>query len=183
MSFEYLNVDYVRFRYLIPGISKAISALLIMWFLIKKGVVRIKWKIRIPWLHLMMYGLSGIVLMILTHLIISGKSDGSINYNIQSVFNVIVPVLIVAPVAEELIYRNGIQEVLTKKYNYHFAIFFTAILFGLDHVLPLNFDWLVLLNHFVSGLILGYVFYFSKSIIISMSIHFLFNLLIVLSII
>jgi len=181
--FDSIGFDYSSFVYLISGLAKAISAFLIMWFLVKRKTVSIKWKTKVPYLHLVLYSLAALILMVLVHFIISGKSDVNVEFDIQTLLNLIIPTIIVAPLAEELIFRNGIQEILAKKFNPFFAILFASVLFGLDHVLPLNFDWLLLVNHSISGLILGYVYHFSKSIIVPIFVHFLFNLFLFLSII
>ncbi len=72
---------------------------------------------------------------------------------------------------EELFFRAGIQQILTERsFNKHFPIVVTALLFTLFHLNPVELPFI-----FIAGLILGYAFYRTGSLRITIAMHFLFN--------
>lgn len=84
---------------------------------------------------------------------------------------------ILPALGEEFIFRGIIQQkLITSWKNPHAAIIFASLLFGLTHmqlerILPLSF----------LGLLLGYSYYYSKTIIVPVVLHFFNNSLQVLS--
>jgi membrane protease YdiL (CAAX protease family) len=78
----------------------------------------------------------------------------------------------VAPaVAEELFFRGAMQQLFlewTRKP--HMAVFATAFLFSFLHVDPFNF-----ISRFILGVALGYMFWWSGSLRLSIAAHFAFN--------
>lgn len=78
---------------------------------------------------------------------------------------------LIPAVAEELFFRGGVQQLImewTKKH--HSAIFLSAAFFSFLHFDPTGFIW-----RFVLGLFLGYMFYWSGSLRLSVLAHFAFN--------
>lgn len=94
----------------------------------------------------------------------------------ELVRNIILVALLPA-IGEELFFRAGIQKELLKFFERKdIAIILTAIIFSAFH---LEFDGF--LPRFFLGLILGYVYYWSGSIWVSMIIHFINNSLLVIT--
>lgn len=91
------------------------------------------------------------------------------------VVNLFVVALLPA-VCEELFFRCGIQQLLQKcfKNNAHVAIMLTAVIFSLAHG-----EFFAFVPRFVMGLMLGYLFYLSKSVLVNMLVHFCNNAFIV----
>lgn len=78
--------------------------------------------------------------------------------------------IFIAPIFEELIFRNFLQKKLSKRYSISVSIIFSSFLFAISHV-SLN----QLTTAFFLGLILGYVFHKTKNIIYPILLHSLSN--------
>ena len=81
-------------------------------------------------------------------------------------------IVILAPITEELIFRGILFEEINRIFDYKFAIFSTALLFGIYH-----FNILQGVNTFVMALILAMVYYYRKNILDSILIHMVNNFL------
>lgn len=80
---------------------------------------------------------------------------------------------IIAPIFEEIFHRGILLGGLMKKYNAKKAVIYSALIFGIAHMnLPQG------INAFFLGLILGVVYYYTKSIYICIAMHFTNNLLV-----
>ena len=94
--------------------------------------------------------------------------------NVGDISGLIINLIMIAGLAafgEELLFRSVLQSFLVKKCkNAHIGILITSIIFSLIH-----FDIYGFLPRLVLGLILGYMFYYSKSIWVPMIMHFLNN--------
>lgn len=77
---------------------------------------------------------------------------------------------IAAPILEELIFRGVILKNFLKKHKPMWAIFWSAFLFGVFHLNPWQF-----LAAFLIGLIIGWLYYKTKSIWPGIFVHFLNN--------
>lgn len=92
----------------------------------------------------------------------------------------LVKILLVAflpALSEELFFRAGIQKEMTAgRVNPNLAIILTALIFSAFH---LQFDGF--LPRFFLGLILGYVYYWSGSLTISIILHFFNNFILLLT--
>ncbi|MCX6049256.1 MAG: type II CAAX endopeptidase family protein [Chloroflexi bacterium] len=86
-------------------------------------------------------------------------------------------VAVVAPIAEELLFRGLVYPVLRRSWGVTFAIILSALLFGLAHVIPVLIPGL-----FFVGLILAWVRERSGSVIPGMLIHALQNGIIIIAI-
>jgi|TARA_B110000196_G_scaffold318295_1_gene333341 membrane protease YdiL (CAAX protease family) len=85
-------------------------------------------------------------------------------------FNIIIMAIIPA-IGEELLFRGLLQQSLIKQIgNIHVSIFITAFLFSAIH---LHFNGLV--PRIFLGIVLGYLFYWSKSLWIPIIAHFINN--------
>ena len=95
-------------------------------------------------------------------------SDGS---GVGVFFVNILVMAVIPAVSEELIFRGAIQQTCQKWFgNPHWAIIITAALFSFIH-----FDLFNFIPRFIMGILLGYIFYFTKSIWASILVHFMNN--------
>ena len=91
--------------------------------------------------------------------------------SIQDLLVNIVIIGIIPGIGEELLFRGIIQkELITKLVNPHLAIFITAVLFSAFHFQVAGF-----IPKLIIGLVLGYAYYLSGSLILAMVIHTLNN--------
>lgn len=84
-----------------------------------------------------------------------------------------IAVGILAPVAEEMVFRGGILRCLLKAFegkNHWFAIVFSALLFGLVHG-----NWAQGVNAFLLGLLLGWLYYRTDSVVPGIILHWVNN--------
>lgn len=88
-----------------------------------------------------------------------------------NIFITILSIVIIAPFAEELLFRGIIQNTLTNGFTIKFSIIMQALLFGIFHSNVTQGVYTILL-----GLLLGYVTYKTKSIWNSIIIHAMNNL-------
>ncbi|GIV35011.1 MAG: hypothetical protein KatS3mg031_2546 [Chitinophagales bacterium] len=80
-------------------------------------------------------------------------------------------IAIIPAVAEELLFRGALQQLLEKALqNVHVAILLTAAFFSLIH-----FEFYGFLPRFFMGILLGYLFYFSQNLWLAMAGHLFFN--------
>lgn len=94
--------------------------------------------------------------------------------NVSTLSGLWINIFIIAvlpAVGEELLFRGGIQQVLSKSgLNKHLAIIVTALVFSAFHMQFYGF-----LPRFVLGLMLGYAFVLSNSLWIPVLMHFVNN--------
>lgn len=84
-------------------------------------------------------------------------------------------VALIPAVCEEIFFRGALQQILRQWFgNIHVAILVTALLFTLAHG-----DVYGLVPRFLFGLLLGYMFHLSGSLLVNISAHFINNALIV----
>ncbi len=79
-------------------------------------------------------------------------------------------VAVAAPVLEETLFRGVILKALLKKYKPHWAILISAIAFGVFHMNPWQFLYATVL-----GLLLGYMYWKTRSLFYPILIHMLLN--------
>jgi len=85
-------------------------------------------------------------------------------------FNLLV-VAIIPAIGEELLFRGVIQKLLHRWFAHpHWAIIVTAFIFSAMHIQFLSF-----LPRFFLGLVLGYLFYWSGSVWLTILLHFINN--------
>lgn len=93
-----------------------------------------------------------------------------------SLFSSLLIVAVLAAVSEELLFRSVIQKALIKIFkNAHVAIIVTAFVFSAFHM-----DFFGFFPRFILGIMLGYMFWMSGSILPSMLMHFVNNATIVM---
>ena len=98
--------------------------------------------------------------------------------SLTSVGDLLLQIFVVAlipAVCEELFFRGALQKILRQWFgNAHMAIVVTAILFSVAHG-----DIFGLVPRFLLGLLLGYLFFLSGSLLVNVCAHFFNNALIV----
>lgn len=87
-------------------------------------------------------------------------------------FLTFIVIVILAPITEELIFRGILFEEINRLFDYKFAIFSTALFFGIFH-----FNILQGVNAFLLAIILAIVYYYRKNILDSILIHMVNNFL------
>jgi membrane protease YdiL (CAAX protease family) len=87
------------------------------------------------------------------------------------IFVNLLVIAVIPAIGEELTFRGIIQKLLNRWFGHpHWAILVTAVLFSAIHIQFLSF-----LPRFFLGLVLGYLFYWSGSIWLTMLVHFINN--------
>ena len=96
----------------------------------------------------------------------NAASEGFIGLLLMVLVMAVVPAI-----CEELFFRVGLQQLLGKWFkNDHIAVVVTAIIFSFMHL-----DMSGFLVRFVMGLVLGYVFLYSRSLVPNVMLHFMNN--------
>lgn len=96
--------------------------------------------------------------------------------NILGVIANILVLALVPAVTEELLFRGCIQRILTENVKLpHLGVIVSALIFSFAHM---QFDGFI--PRFILGLILGYIFFYTRNIKLSMLFHFINNLVAVL---
>lgn len=79
-------------------------------------------------------------------------------------------VVVMAPVLEEILFRGLIQNSASREYGPVRGILIASAIFGIIHLVPQQ-----VINAFFCGIILGYIYYRTKSLIPVIAIHLLNN--------
>lgn len=80
-------------------------------------------------------------------------------------------IAILPAIFEELLFRGAFQKILITHFkNHHLSIFITGFVFSLIHFSVMGF-----LSRMMLGVVLGYVFYYGKSIWLNIIMHFINN--------
>lgn len=79
--------------------------------------------------------------------------------------------IVAAPILEELIFRGIILDGLLKKYSPEKSILLSSFLFGLAHLNPWQF-----VTGFIIGIFAGWIYYKTKSLLLTIIIHATANL-------
>ncbi|WP_320054483.1 CPBP family intramembrane glutamic endopeptidase [uncultured Acetobacteroides sp.] len=87
----------------------------------------------------------------------------------------IIAMVIVAPIAEEIIFRGMITKLLLEEYRPIKAILISALIFGIIHFNPAQIP-----VAFVLGLLFGWLYYKTGSIIPGIILHFTNNAVVIL---
>ncbi len=89
---------------------------------------------------------------------------------------------ILAPIAEEIVFRKGVYGLIHKKFGNLVAIIGSGLLFGLIHVTGELTNVISLAPYFGLGIILGFIYYYSsKMIFIPIAVHGALNIFSILS--
>lgn len=149
------------------------------WYFYKKrGLIEtaFTWKSNFPILIILglflMYGVNYIIGELTTYL--PGYEAMLAMY--QAMFAGVHPMALIiggaliGPVCEEIIFRGVILEGLAKKYDPTKALIFSALIFGLIHLQPLQ-----VIAAFFAGLILGWIYLKTQSLWIVIALHVINN--------
>lgn len=82
----------------------------------------------------------------------------------------ILTTVVLAPIMEEVLFRGLIQGSISTKYGATAGILLSALIFGLIHGIPQQ-----VVNAFFIGIILGYIYYRTKSLLTVIILHLLNN--------
>jgi len=82
----------------------------------------------------------------------------------------ILCIAIIGPILEELLFRGAITKVLLQKYNPTKAIIISALIFGIVHLNPVQ-----ILSASLVGLLLGWIYYKTASLIPCILLHIINN--------
>ncbi len=85
--------------------------------------------------------------------------------------------MIFVAVAEELVFRGYILGNLMQSMNKELALFISALLFAVFHLLNPSFNTIGFINIFIAGLLLGINFIFTRNLWFSVFLHFAWNFL------
>ena len=80
--------------------------------------------------------------------------------------------VLIGPVCEEIIFRGIIQEGFIETYGGPTAVLYSALIFGVIHIMPLQ-----VVNAFLAGILLGWIYWKTRSLWIVMILHILNNYL------
>ncbi len=97
--------------------------------------------------------------------------------NVLDLLMALLVAAVAAALGEELLLRGIVQGQLFKNLSPHLAIWLAALLFSLMHL-----ELAGLLPRWLLGVVLGYTYYWSKSLWVPILLHFIFNGLQVLSV-
>ena len=149
------------------------------WYFYKKrGLIdtAFRWKRSFPLLIiiglLLMYGVNYIAGELMTYL----PGYDAMLEMYQAMFAGINPIALliggalIGPVCEEIIFRGVILEGLAKKYNPTKALIFSALIFGIIHLQPLQ-----VIGAFFAGLILGWIYLKTESLWVVVVLHIIHN--------
>jgi membrane protease YdiL (CAAX protease family) len=92
--------------------------------------------------------------------------DSNINHQIL----IIICMAFIPALSEELFFRGFLQKILGDKLDIHLAILFASLLFSVFH-----FEIVAFFYRFLFGVILGYLYYFTKNLTPSILLHFINN--------
>lgn len=88
----------------------------------------------------------------------------------------VIHALVAAPIIEEILYRRIFLHQFLKQYSPCVAILFSTVIFVIPHVPTIIYPELFI-PFFISGLFLGIVYYKTKSVLLCMISHFIFNVI------
>jgi len=149
------------------------------WYFYKKrGLIdtAFEWKSNFPLLIItglfLMYGVNYVIGEFMTYL----PGYDAMLEMYQAMFAGIDPMVLllggvlIGPVCEEIFFRGIILEGFAKKYDPTKAIIFSALIFGLIHLQPLQ-----VIGAFFAGLILGWIYLKTKSLWVVIALHVINN--------
>ena len=101
----------------------------------------------------------------------------AVNAGFIGLLLMVLTVAVLPAICEELFFRVGLQQLLGKWFrNDHAAVVVTALIFSFVH-----FEMYGFLVRFVLGMVLGYVFLYSRSLVPNVMLHFMNNALVSIS--
>lgn len=153
-----------------------LSSLMMSWYLYTRNYIRKDrhtWSV-VSWRVFPLFLLSGLS----TYVVAMGLNDliGLPNLMEEEFVNMsdnvwgILGIVLIGPFGEELLFRGAILGGLLKKMEPKYAILISALIFGVIHLNPAQ-----IVFAFLVGLLLGYVYYSSGSLLLPILIHVIIN--------
>ncbi|MBE6155315.1 MAG: CPBP family intramembrane metalloprotease [Firmicutes bacterium] len=130
-------------------------------------------------MYIAVYIIANFIIQFVAIIFPSVVKDYSVFESFLSFDNLLMSVLVVAvlpAISEEILFRGVIFNSFQKKFGSVIAIICSALIFGIYHL-----NWLQSIFAFILGLMLAYTYIKTKSLVVPMILHFLNNLLAVLS--
>lgn len=129
------------------------------------------------------YWLIALAIMMISNMILSSIANGQLPNNEQAIrdafginpFYVYFSAVFLAPVVEELLFRQGIRNLIPNKIAF---ILVSGIVFGGMHVvlsMTSGFDLLYLIPYCTPGIVFAYMLAKTDNIFVSMGFHFMHN--------
>lgn len=107
----------------------------------------------------------------------NSENEAAIEEMFKSSYGLLIVLLvcIIAPIVEEIVYRGAMLKGLEKlKIHPTVALIISSLIFGFIHVLTAG-DYAQVFPYIFMGLVLGYVYQKTKSIVASICVHMLIN--------
>lgn len=171
------TVDPTALMQMILVPAQLIAIVLMTVYLWKAGFLS---KERVTWSPLsfscmalcIVFFLSGIwiVSMLMSHMEwIPNLMEQSFDFLVSNWWGILA-IAVAGPVLEELLFRGAVEKLLLQQYAPAKAIFFSALIFGVFHINPAQ-----IVPAFLMGLMLGWVYYRTASLIPCIVVHILNN--------
>lgn len=113
-------------------------------------------------------------------LLISLKISGfvEVNQSFELSINIVlqIVVLFIFALQEEIIFRGFVQNTLSTKFSEITTIVLSALFFSFVHSMNSNYTLLPSINTFFAGLLLGFMYYRTRSLWLPVFYHFFWNL-------
>ena len=150
----------------------SLTIIFAIWLFLHKGYKNVLPKFSMSFINapLVLYGC---VLLILSSVVLEPVISifpkewmTTLNKQIGSSGWSILTTIVMAPILEEILFRGVIQGSAMSRFGAMRAIFISSAVFGLIHIMPQQ-----VIYAFVVGLVLGYVYWKTKSIMSVITIH------------
>jgi len=165
----------------VMGVSLALSFPAAAWYILNRHTLaRSAWEWIGSYIELLPIGL---LMLYAISYVIGGVLQFTPGYDAMledyiTLFDQMNPTLLliaggfIGPVCEEIIFRGVILKGFLHTYNPRKAIIYSALIFGVIHFIPLQ-----VISAFFAGLVLGYIYYKTKSLWLPIIIHVINNVL------
>lgn len=120
-----------------------------------------------------------VIMNLLCSLLVSLLTSSDVRNHQASTF---VGAIVIAPILEEIVFRGGLFSSLRARFPFFISLIISSVLFGSIHIIDSLkngsiLDVSYLLVYSVIGLVLGYSYEKSGSLIVPISVHMLNNIL------
>lgn len=177
--FEIVGMDFLF------SLSFGFATILSVYFLMQKNKLYLRvFKLEAKFFRLLIasFILMNLINYLLTKIIFSLSIFRASLQDYIHLFSDVNPIVLfiegvlIAPACEEIIFRGILLECFLKKYHPSKAIFFSAFLFGISHLQPIQ-----IIDSFFGGILFGWTYWKTKSLWIPIILHLLNNLITFLS--
>lgn len=128
------------------------------------------------WLFFGSLAVIGLFLINTGFLLLVKESTSKLDFGLKSMPitpHSVLLVLLIMPFLEELIFRKFIAEQLESSHGFYWALLISSFLFAISHLTGDTGTF----PAFLGGIIFGYIFLRNSSLLLSVSLHSLYNLL------